>query len=82
MVYSQNILVSLGVFLVLFGLTFIWYMKKSNRKMNEAVENFTIAFEQDVKTIIANKKKFELLPESLRVIIFIEIANSIKLLMR
>jgi hypothetical protein len=50
--------------------------------MNESVENFTIQFEQDVKTINSNKQRFENLPESIRVIVFIEIANTVKLLMR
>ena len=50
--------------------------------MNVAVENFTIQFGEDVKTINNNKQRFENLSESIRVIIFIEIINTVKLLMR
>ena len=70
----------MAIFALAFGVTLIVLLLVSNKKINQALENFSKQLQTDTDEIKRNRSRFTHMDDALRLLIFIEIANTVKVL--
>jgi hypothetical protein len=77
---NNNLVLTLGIFGLSFGVSLIVLLVISNKKVNEALDSFTKQLVRDTDELKRNRSRFTHMDDALRLLIFIEIANTVKVL--
>ena len=77
---NHNLVITLATFALSFGVTLIVLLLVSNKKINQALDSFTKQLVRDTEEIKCNRSRFTHMDDALRLLIFIEIANTVKVL--
>lgn len=76
----NNLIICWGVFAVTFGIAIITMMCISSKQVNKALARFSKQLVKDTEEMRKNKNHLSQLDMTLRLLIFIEVVNTVKVL--